>query len=76
MGLVDFQIMFEKPLPTYFPGEVVNGQLVVNLSSEKKMAKIKVRPHLIMMAINCHHRFDTYRFILKKLYVFIYALSL
>ena len=45
MGLVDFQIMFEKPLPTYFPGEVVNGQLVVNLSSEKKMAKIKVRPH-------------------------------
>ena len=52
MGLVDFQIMFEKPLPTYFPGEVVNGQLVVNLSSEKKMAKIKVRPHLIMMAIN------------------------
>ena len=45
MGLVDFQIMFEKPLPTYFPGEVVNGQLVVNLSSEKKMAKIKVRTH-------------------------------
>ena len=46
MGLVDFQIMFEKPLPTYFPGEVVNGQLVVNLSSEKKMAKIKVRTRL------------------------------
>jgi len=42
MGLVDFQIMFEKPLPTYFSGEVVNGQVVVNLSSEKKMARIKV----------------------------------
>ena len=51
MGLVDFQIMFEKPLPTYFPGEVVNGQLVVNLSSEKKMAKIKVRTHLIYINV-------------------------
>jgi hypothetical protein len=43
MGLFDFQIIFEKPLPTYFPGEKVNGHLVVNLSSEKKMARIKVR---------------------------------
>ena len=43
MGLVDFQILFEKPLPTYFPGEIVNGQLIVNLSSEKSMQRIKVR---------------------------------
>ena len=42
MGLNDFQIVFEKPMPTYFPGEIINGQLVVNLSSEKKMEKIKV----------------------------------
>ena len=43
MGLVDFQILFEKPLPTYFPGEIVNGQLIINLSSEKSMQRIKVR---------------------------------
>ena len=42
MGLTDFQIVFEKPMPTYFSGETVNGQLVVNLSSEKKMEKIKI----------------------------------
>ena len=42
MGLTDFQIVFEKPMPTYFSGETVNGQLVVNLSSEKKMERIKV----------------------------------
>ena len=42
MGLTDFQIVFEKPMPTFFSGETVNGQLVVNLSSEKKMERIKV----------------------------------
>lgn len=42
MGLIDFHIMFEKPLPTYFPGENVNGHLVVNLSSGMKMVRIKV----------------------------------
>ena len=36
MGLTDFQ------MPTYFSGETVNGQLVVNLSSEKKMERIIV----------------------------------
>ena len=36
------QILFEKPLPTYFPGEIVNGTLIVNLSCEKKMQCIKV----------------------------------
>ena len=36
MGLTYFQ------MPTYFSGETVNGQLVVNLSSEKKMERIKV----------------------------------
>ena len=43
MGLIDFQILFEKPLPTYFPGEIVNGQLIINLSNEKSMQRIKVR---------------------------------
>ena len=43
MGLIDFQIVFEKPLPTYFPGERVNGQLSINLNSEKSMQCIKVR---------------------------------
>ena len=43
MGLTDFQIVLEKQcLPIHFPGETVNGQLVVNLSSEKKMERIKV----------------------------------
>ena len=43
MGLTDFQIVLEKQcLPIYFPGETVNGQLVVNLSSEKKMERIIV----------------------------------
>ena len=43
MGLIDFQIVFEKPMPTYFPGEVINGQLIVHLNSEKRMQCIKVR---------------------------------
>ena len=42
MGLNNFQIVFEKPMPTYFPGENINGQLIVDLNSEKKMEKIKV----------------------------------
>ena len=42
MGLKDFYIEFEKPIPAYFPGEIVNGKLVISLTNEKKMAKIKV----------------------------------
>jgi len=42
MGLNNFQIVFEKPMPTYFPGENINGQLIVDLNSEKTMEKIKV----------------------------------
>ena len=42
MGLKDFYIEFEKLIPAYFPGEIVNGKLVISLTNEKKMAKIKV----------------------------------
>ena len=42
MGLKDFYIEFEKPIPAYFPGEIVDGKLIISLSSEKKMARIKV----------------------------------
>ena len=41
-GLRDFLIKFDKPQPVYFPGDVVSGQLVVNLSEQKKFKKIKV----------------------------------
>jgi hypothetical protein len=42
MGLKDSYIEFEKPIPAYFPSEIVNGKLVISLSNEKKMARIKV----------------------------------
>ena len=42
MGLLDFQVVFEKPWPTFFPGETVNGQLIINLSSVKDMQYVKV----------------------------------
>ena len=42
-GLRDFLIKFDKPQPVYFPGDVVSGQLVVNLSEQKSFKKIKVR---------------------------------
>ena len=42
MGLTDFGIIFERPSKTYFSGEVINGQLVVNLSSPKNFRKIKI----------------------------------
>ena len=41
-GLRDFLIKFDKPQPVYFPGDVVSGQLVVNLSEQKTFKKIKV----------------------------------
>ena len=41
-GLRDFLIKFDKPQPVYFPGDVVSGQLVVNLSEQKNFKKIKV----------------------------------
>ena len=42
MGLNDFQIHFERPNRTFFSGEVINGQVLINLSSEKKFRKIKL----------------------------------
>jgi len=42
MGLTDFGIIFERPTKTYFSGEVINGQLVINLSSPKNFRKIKI----------------------------------
>ena len=46
MGLLDFQVVFEKPWPTFFPGETVNGQLIINLSSVKDMQYVKVNLNL------------------------------
>ena len=42
MGLNDFQVLFERPNKTYFSGEILNGQILVNLSSEKNFRKIKL----------------------------------
>ena len=42
MGLENFQIVFDKPVATYFAGEVVKGKFIVSLNSEKTMEKIKV----------------------------------
>ena len=41
MGLNDFQVIFDRPLKTYFSGEIINGNLLVNLTSSKKFKKIK-----------------------------------
>ena len=42
MGLTDFKIIYQKPLATYFSGEAVQGQLLINLSDSKNFKKIKV----------------------------------
>ena len=42
MGSKDFYIEFEKPIPAYFPSEIVNGKLVISSPIEKKMERIKV----------------------------------
>ena len=42
MGLVDFEIIFERPTKTYLSGEVINGQLVINLNAPKNFRKIKI----------------------------------
>ena len=42
MGLEKFQIVLDKPVETYFAGEVVKGKLIIELNSEKTMEKIKV----------------------------------
>jgi len=42
MGLIDFQIIFENPMKVFFSGQTIRGQVLVNLSEPKKLAKIKV----------------------------------
>ena len=42
MGLENFQIVFDKPVATYFAGGVIKGKFIVSLNSEKTMEKIKV----------------------------------
>ena len=42
-GLKDLLIEFDRPLRVYFPGDVVTGRLVINLTQEKSFKKIKVK---------------------------------
>ena len=42
MGLSDFQIIFQKPIATYFSGETVHGQILINLSDSKNFQKIEI----------------------------------
>ena len=42
MGLNDLQILFQKPSKTYFSGETVYGQILINLNDTKKFRQIKV----------------------------------
>ena len=41
-GLKDFLIQFDKPVRVYFPGEVITGKLLINLTEQKSFKKIKV----------------------------------
>ena len=41
-GLKDFLIRFDRSTRVFFPGDVVSGQLVLNLTDTKKFKKIKV----------------------------------
>jgi hypothetical protein len=43
MGLIDFQIIFENPMKVFFSGQTIAGRVLVNLSEQKKLAKIKVQ---------------------------------
>jgi hypothetical protein len=51
MGLIDFQVVLDNPIKVYFSGQAVSGgprqasspgRVLVNLSSPKKMARLKV----------------------------------
>ena len=42
MGLSNFNIQFDKPLKVFFSGEVVTGQVIVDLTDQKKFRKIKL----------------------------------
>jgi len=41
-GLKDLLIRFDQPMRVYFPGDVVSGQVLVNLTKEKSFKKIQV----------------------------------
>ena len=41
-GLREFLIQLNKPEPVYVAGDVVSGQLMINLSKQKTFKKIKV----------------------------------
>ena len=42
MGIVEFDIVFERPSRAYFPGEAINGQLKIDLDDSKTFKNIKV----------------------------------
>ena len=42
MGLHDLQILFHKSSKTYFSGETVYGEILINLNDTKKFRHIKV----------------------------------
>ena len=42
MGLSDFKIIFEKPNATYFSGETVHGQILIDLNKTKELKKITI----------------------------------
>ena len=42
MELLDFKILFQKPIPTYFSGEIIHGQVLINLSDPKDFQNIKI----------------------------------
>ena len=42
MGINEFKVIFDRPNKTYFAGEILNGQVLINLNSEKTFKKIKV----------------------------------
>ena len=42
MGLNEFKVFFDRPNKTYFAGEIVNGQILINLNCEKIFQKIKI----------------------------------
>ena len=42
MGIIDFDIVFERPSGAYFPGEAIKGELKINLDDSKSFKNIKV----------------------------------
>ena len=63
MGLSDFQIIFQKPIATYFSGETVHGQILINLSDSKNFQKIEIE---LVGEGNVNWTETRYLFITKK----------